>query len=184
MRPSQVVRLGPKAASKHVRPGDLEAMSTLKELGTLSTKPHRQFASHHRQPINTPGANSHQQLPDVPKKPQQPLLRLHQNVNKGDAGKILTRIESNVPVNAQKPQRKTKSSIDYLPSIERSIVVFKLRQHEILITINAFNSSVRAWGWNFKFWTFQNIISRNWNRFPSTLSRPRGSPLTSKIVWR
>lgn len=104
VRPSQSVRLRPKAASKHVRPDNLEAMSTLKELGTLSTKPHRQAASHHRQPIHTPGANTHQQLPDEPKKPQQPLLRLHQNVNKVDAGKILTRIESNVPVNVQKPQ--------------------------------------------------------------------------------
>lgn len=166
MRPSQVVRLGPKAASKHVRPDDLEAMSTLKELGTLSSKPHRQFASHHRQPINTPGANSHQQLPDVPKKPQQPLLRLHQNVNKGDAGKILTRIESNVPVNAQKPQRKTKSSKYYLLSIERSIVVFKLRQHEILITINAFNSlglGLELQVLNFPKHNFQKLKSLSFN---------------------
>ena len=106
VRPSQSIRLGPKPASKHVRPDNLEAMSTLNELGTLTTKPHRQVAKHHRQPIHTPGSNAHQQLPDEPKKTQQPLLRLHQNVNKGDAGKILTRIESNVPVNVQKPQRK------------------------------------------------------------------------------
>ena len=106
MRPSQSVRLGPKAASKHIRPDNLEVMPALKELGTLSRKPHRQVASHHRQPIHTPGANTHKQLPGAAQGPQQPLLRLHQEVDKEDAGKILTKIESTVPVNAHKPQRK------------------------------------------------------------------------------
>lgn len=108
VNPSQSKIQGHIAASKikQVKPVALEPIHELKELGVLIRKPHRKVPLHHR--IHTPKANTYEQQPDAAQQPQGPSLRLRQKVNKEEAQKILTKIESTIPINVQQPKHEER----------------------------------------------------------------------------
>ena len=96
---------GPNAAPKATKPKDLEPASKLPKPRKLHTKPHPKAASHEQQqPLK---AHAQEQEPEQ-QASQEARVHLHRKVSKEVANKVLTKLESTLPVHLVTEKQKRK----------------------------------------------------------------------------
>lgn len=96
---------GPNAAPKQTKPNDLEPASKPPKPERLHTQPHPRAASHERQqPLK---AHAQEQEP-AQQASQEATVQLHRKVSKEVANKVLTKLESTLPVHVVTDKQKRK----------------------------------------------------------------------------
>ena len=90
----------PNAAPKEAKPHDLKPPS---EPAKLHTKPHPKAALHEQQ--HSPKAHAQEQASEQ-EESHEPTVLVHTNVNKEHANKVLTTLESTLPVETDHGKQK------------------------------------------------------------------------------